>query len=343
MQKCKIKSLLLCCILFFSITINATKIPRFVYPITGLFVLCGISYCLYARHFLLNNLLLRACEQENRNLIKFLIWLGADINYQMANDSHNNFGGFPHYVLDIALTKDMAFLDFLVEQGLKVPSFYLLRATEKNNMSLVRKYVEYGVDATKARVAQVGLASRSLDNREADCMHHACRHGNKDMIALLQTTGIDINDQSSAYQSKKIPIMFAYRSIEGLRILDYLIEKGAQKISYYEMGECYVRDTFDRCLESIRALPDAAHIIENIVEAQIFSIDPSFPQKTFDTFAELLLSCIKDSEKQYELLQKLCTDYSVKKFCLEYRSYDDDNTLITLLLSKNSHFFDLEL
>src|SRR5581483_10499558 len=289
----------------------------------------------------LNDLLLKACEAENRNRIKLLQRLGADIN-------EGYYDPPTHFVLDVVLKKDKKFLDFLVQQGLQVPPGYLHRATQANDIELVKKYLQCGVDATKARYTKT--YNLQYDCSEADCMHHACYYGNKDMIELLLKAGLDINDKSAIQTTT--PITYAYGSLEGLRILDYLIDKGSLQV-FNPWAYCI--SDFLAILKTLHVVSDAEKIIDNIMYAKSFSYDGELGERFWKSqfieclyqFITALCLCIKDEEKKYNLLTKLCTHRAIQYAYLNYGYHVQDGTenatLIQFLLQRNKEFFDLEL
>jgi len=293
----------------------------------------------------LNDLLVKACEAENRGRIKLLQRLGADIN-------EGYYDPPTHFVLDVALKKDKKFLDFLVQQGLQVPPNYLLGATCVNDMEFFKKYLEYGVDATKARRTRPPQAG----DQSGDCMHNAVFFGNKEMIELLLEAGIDINDTSASCNI--FPIAYAYRSIEGLRILDYLIEKGAGIVYLSDLSDT----EFIEIMKNINRYDDAEKIIENItINLEFFRknfltddidkmltdhyhyyMEHTYDAKCVNALVSSLLLCVKNEEKKYNLLQKWCSNKAVQYAYLYYGHENDNDELLALLLRKYSNFFNIE-
>src|SRR5581483_2911273 len=325
-----IQSIVLCTLLFFSH--NSRAVDPVVLGLKGVTIGLLLYIIMSEKAAILNYLLLKACEKENRNYIKILQFLGVDINRTDIKgrgcDCATCVDKDPvlQPVLDIALTKDRNFLDFLIQRGLRIFQKNLAKAVKANDIELVKKYIGYGVNVPDY------------------CMQDACFQGNKDMINLLLQTGLDINVEPSR-DIRDIPIMYAYRSIHGLRILDYLIEKGSKKVSYYDMSSDQ-RGLFHSVLEKLYLTPDVEKIIENIIQAQFFSCKPENEHVVLwdlHPFVSLLCSCIKDGEKKYSLLHMLCTNKILRILCMAYGYKDDDVALIQLLLNKNKEFFDLAL
>src|SRR5579871_2574072 len=122
----KIKSIFFFCLLFFSVesVVADTSIQELLQAllVLGNALFVGLGYYagivtaffivaifgMIAKNYLfnLNYLLLQACKWEWCKLIVLLQLLGANINDQHQIDTHSKLS---HYVLDIALTKDITF------------------------------------------------------------------------------------------------------------------------------------------------------------------------------------------------------------------------------------------
>lgn len=107
-----------------------------------------------------------------------------------------------------------------------VADWWLWYACKKNKFLFVKRFLLAGVDVHKAIYRRsTGPNFRFNDLHYTNAIHYAGYYGNRETIDLFLQDGLSINQYDKCDNNV---LFYALQSIEGLRVIDYLINKGAE-------------------------------------------------------------------------------------------------------------------
>jgi len=176
------------------------------------------------------SLLIEECKKGNESKVKFLIDIGADVNfmcrdyYQYNEDEDDDIdeyirGENTPLITAILYNKD-AIAKYLVEHGADVninPKFRdyckvpLIVAVSKRNLSMVKYLIEHGADI------------HQKDENDSTALTEACIHNHESLVKYLVDQGAEVNHKDWNHST---PLIYACGN-GNETIVRYLVEHGA--------------------------------------------------------------------------------------------------------------------